>query len=138
MTFTPAEAVERTGCSLDTVRYYEKIGLLSLDRDPGGRRVFSQDDLDWIGLLRCLRETGMPIADMLDYASPADPAATGALDSTGHHRDEASLAAHRLRLLRRHDARVVDDIARLQAQRLRLQEKISWYSGLVAGRTSGE
>lgn len=134
MTFTPAEAVERTGCSLDTVRYYEKIGLLSLDRDAGGRRVFTQGDLDWIGLLRCLRETGMPIADMLDYASP-----TGVDDSgAGHHRDEAGLAAHRLNLLLQHDARVVADIARLQKQRRQLQDKITWYAALVSRRSPEE
>lgn len=130
MTFTPAEAVERTGCSLDTVRYYEKIGLLTLERDPGGRRVFTQGDLDWIGLLRCLRETGMPIADMLDYASPTGVDHAGA----GHHRDEATLAAHRLDLLLQHDARVVADIARLERQRLQLRDKITWYAALVRDR----
>lgn len=125
MNFTPAQAVERTGCTLDTVRYYEKIGLLSLERDSAGRRTFTQGDLDWIGLLRCLRETGMPIADMVDFAtsSPATP--------SSRHRDEVAVAAHRLDLLRHHDERVVSDLARLQQQRSVLQEKIAWYATLV-------
>src|SRR5690606_33492663 len=106
-TFTPAEAVELTGCPLDTVRYYEKIGLLSLDRDSGGRRVFTQGDLDWIGLLRCLRETGMPIADMVAFAAPATS------DPRERHRDEAAVAATRLELLLHHDLRVAADLERL-------------------------
>jgi DNA-binding transcriptional MerR regulator len=57
---------ELTGLSIDTLRYYERAGLL-LDpapRDTGGRRRYGQRDLDWIGGLIMLRETGMSIADV--------------------------------------------------------------------------
>ncbi|GAA2717572.1 MerR family transcriptional regulator [Micromonospora olivasterospora] len=67
--YPPSEAARRSGFSLDTLRYYEKIGLLSdVARTSGGRRVFTDEDLSWLGLFRCLRDTGMPIAEMCRYA----------------------------------------------------------------------
>ena len=127
-TFTPAEAVERTGVSLDTLRYYERIGLLALARDAAGHRVFTDGDLDWIGLLRCLRETGMPIAQMQRYASPSGTQTA--------RDDEVTIARHRLEILRAHGRRVASDIDRLLLQQQRLADKLAWYGGVVerAGR----
>ncbi len=63
MHYSPREVADKTGFSLDTLRYYEKIGLLvSIARSSGGWRVFTEDDVAWLGILQCLRETGMPIA----------------------------------------------------------------------------
>src|SRR4051794_15523814 len=67
--YSPGQVSDKTGFSLDTLRYYERIGLLDgIARTPGGRRTFTDEDLDWLDVLRCLRETGMPIAAMLRYA----------------------------------------------------------------------
>ncbi len=61
----PAAAAERTGLSLDTLRYYEREGLIGpVDRSAGGRRRYSEDDLSWIGVLTCLREAGLGITDL--------------------------------------------------------------------------
>src|SRR5579884_3637660 len=58
-----------TGLSIDTLRYYERIKLLEpVNRAPSGHRQYRQKDLDWIGLLINLRETGMPLAEMLHFA----------------------------------------------------------------------
>lgn len=49
--YAPSEAARRSGFSLDTLRYYEKIGLLAdVDRTAGGQRVFTDDDLGWLEL----------------------------------------------------------------------------------------
>ena len=70
--FSPSQAAEQSGFSLDTLRYYERIGLLDgIDRAPSGHRRFRDDDLEWLGVLRCLRDTGMPIAQMRRYAELA-------------------------------------------------------------------
>lgn len=51
-----------------TLRYYEKEGLLpSIDRSKGGIRHFSEDDLDWLGLICCLKSTGMPIKQIKEF-----------------------------------------------------------------------
>jgi DNA-binding transcriptional MerR regulator len=110
---SPSQAAEQSGFSLDTLRYYERIGLLNgISRAPSGHRRFGDDDLEWLRCLRCLRDTGMPIARMRRYAELA-------------REGEPSLA-ERLRLLTEHDAQVTERIAMLQTQRQHLQEKIDW------------
>lgn len=112
--YSPAETAEKSGFSIDTLRYYEKIGLLSrIARNASGRRVFSDDDLQWLGMLRCLRETGMPIAEMLRYSELA--------------RGGSGTVQERLELLQEHDRRVEEQIARLRDQQKQIQWKIGFY-----------
>jgi DNA-binding transcriptional MerR regulator len=67
--WTTREAAEKCGLTQDTLRWYERIGLLDrIDRTPDGRRRFGDADLDWLMLLSRLRATGMPVRDMLRYA----------------------------------------------------------------------
>lgn len=64
-----SEAADRCGLSIDTIRFYERSGLLPvIARDPGGRRHFRSEDVDWLILLASLRETGMPMKDMQHFA----------------------------------------------------------------------
>jgi DNA-binding transcriptional MerR regulator len=112
--YSPKEVAEKTGFSLDTIRYYEKIGLLdSVARSSGGHRVFSDDDVAWLGILQCLRDTGMPIADMQRYAELA--------------RSGDGTIAERLRLLEDHDRAIEERIAQLRARQAHVRDKIEWY-----------
>lgn len=59
----------RTGLSADTLRYYEKIGLLRhIKRDASGHRVYGSRDLEWVGFVLRLKDTGMPLEDIIRYA----------------------------------------------------------------------
>lgn len=119
--YSPREVADRTGFSLDTLRYYEKIGLLdSIARSSGGQRVFSEDDVAWLGVLRCLRDTGMPIARMLRYATLA--------------RSGDQTIAERLSLLEEHDRAIEERIAQLRARQIHIRQKMRWYRARV--RTS--
>ncbi len=63
--YAPAEASERTGLSLDTLRYYERLGLFGpVQRTTGGRRTYSDGDIAWLKLLICLRNAGLGITDL--------------------------------------------------------------------------
>ncbi|OWV06509.1 MerR family transcriptional regulator [Micromonospora wenchangensis] len=116
--YPPSEAARRSGFSLDTLRYYEKIGLLSgVGRTSGGRRVFTDDDLSWLVVFRCLRDTGMPIAEMCRYAE---------LSREGEH-----TVAARQELLEQHAARVEEQLTLLQRQYAHLREKIRFYQGIT-------
>ena len=68
-------------------------------------------------MLRCLRDTGMPSAQMRRYAELA--------------RSGQPTLADRLSLLTEHDTQVRERIAVLQAERAHLQEKIDWYRTLL-------
>lgn len=62
---TIQQAAVRTGLSVHTLRYYEKMGLMEpIPRGENGHRSYHEQDLEWIELIARLRTTGMPIADM--------------------------------------------------------------------------
>ncbi|MEV0144337.1 MULTISPECIES: MerR family transcriptional regulator [unclassified Nonomuraea] len=116
--YTPAEAVEETGFTLDTLRYYEKIGLLEpVERNAAGQRRFSEEDVSWLGMIRCLRDTGMPIAEMLRFAE---------LVRAGQH-----TIPDRIRLLEEHDRRVQGQIANLTERQSYIHHKISYYRSVL-------
>ena len=66
---TIQQVAQQTGLSIDTLRYYERIGLLEpVGRAQSGHRRYTQHDLVWLNLLICLRNTGMPRAQMVRFA----------------------------------------------------------------------
>lgn len=63
--YTIAQAAEKFGLTAHTLRYYDKEGLLPfVQRSSGGIRLFSENDLQWLALLTCLKNTGMPLKDI--------------------------------------------------------------------------
>jgi DNA-binding transcriptional MerR regulator len=111
---TPKQAAALSGFSLDTLRYYERIGLLPrIGRTPTGRRVFSDTDLKWLGLLRCLRDTGMPVAEMLQFVNLMNGGAATVTD--------------RAEVLTAHHQRVEDQISRLQDHLKQIRSKLDIY-----------
>lgn len=116
---TPAQAVARSGFSLDTLRYYERIGLLgTVGRSHTGHRRFTPHDLEWLAVLRCLRDTGMPIAEMRRFA--------------GLVREGEGTFAARMALLEQHDAQVEEQIAHLRRQQRLIHAKIAFYRSATA------
>lgn len=112
-TYTPAEAAALSGFSLDTLRYYEREGILPpVARSAGGHRQFSEADLGTLGFLRCLRDTGMPIEKLRRYGMLC--------------RDESTIP-DRIALLEEHAAAVQREIDELLRQQARLEEKVAWY-----------
>lgn len=120
MTYAIAEAAHRSGLSIDTLRYYERINLIDPPaRDSGGRRVYSEEDLGWLGFLTRLRTTGMPIKLMREYARL-------------RHLGEPS-AAQRKQILQDHRADVLARIEELRSCVGVLDYKIDNYERIVAG-----
>ena len=66
---TIAECAAATGTTPDTLRYYEKIGLLArVPRERNGHRRFGEAEVRFVTFLRRLHDTGMPIRHMQQYA----------------------------------------------------------------------
>lgn len=117
VTYSPSQVTERSGFSLDTLRYYERIGLLDrVERATSGHRRYTEDDLGWLEILRCLRGTGMPIAKMLVFAEQV--------------RAGERTIPDRLALLTAHQE-VEAQMARLARQRGKIQEKIAHYRNAI-------
>jgi DNA-binding transcriptional MerR regulator len=74
---TIAVVAEKFGVTPDTLRYYDKEGLLPfVDRGPGGVRIFKDSDYPWLEIITCMKNTGMQIKDIkifVDLCMQGDP-----------------------------------------------------------------
>ena len=110
------DLAEKSGLSTDTLRYYEKIGVLrQITRNASGHRVFDSRDLDWVAFVTRLKDTGMPLAQIREYAQ---------LRHQG-----AATAARRRALLEDHAAALEQRLARAQDSLSLIRAKIAWYQG---------
>ncbi|MGX9978028.1 MerR family transcriptional regulator [Staphylococcus gallinarum] len=63
-----SEVSEKMNMTPDTLRYYEKIGIIPrVDRSANGIRNYSDDDLNWIKLAKCMRQSGLSIHALSKY-----------------------------------------------------------------------
>ncbi len=67
---TISEASKKYEISPDTLRYYERIGLIPpVPRSPSGLRNYDEDSCNWIGFIKCMRKAGLPIETLIEYVS---------------------------------------------------------------------
>ncbi len=65
---TIAEVSKMYELSQDTIRYYERIGLLpSVNRKKNGIRDFTEEDCKWVEFIKCMRSAGLPIEALIEY-----------------------------------------------------------------------
>lgn len=65
MKYTISEAAKKTNLTAHTIRYYDKEGLLPfVERTESGIRYFTENDLEGLGVINCLKATGMPIKEI--------------------------------------------------------------------------
>lgn len=123
MSYTISEAAEKTGLPPSTIRFYDKEGLLPNIKRKNGIRVFEDMDLRLMGLLTCLKNTGMPIKRIRDYVE-----LTSKGDDTLQERYEIIKAQRQF---------VLDQIEQLQYYLEELDFK-DWYynKALAAGSES--
>ena len=63
-----AEVSERFGISSDTLRYYERIGLIRpVHRNESGMRDYNELDLRQVDFIKCMRSAGLPIEVLIEY-----------------------------------------------------------------------
>ncbi|TCC15644.1 MerR family transcriptional regulator [Kribbella sindirgiensis] len=63
------QVAERTGLSVHALRFYEREGLLAdaVRRESNGRRVYTEDDVDWLNMCIKFRSSGMPLDTIRKY-----------------------------------------------------------------------
>lgn len=115
--YSVGQATKRTGLSAHTLRYYERIGLLSpVARAAGGKRVYVPSDMEWLEFLLRLRTTRMSIGKMQEFAR---------LRSDGD-----STVSERRQMLECHLQDVQAEIVTMKNAIVALEEKIAYYREL--------
>lgn len=115
---TIAEVSKKFDISADTLRYYERIGLIpSVNRTSGGIRDYTEDDCRWVEFIKCMRNAGLSIEVLVDYVTMFQQG-----DST---------AAARKELLIEQRRQLAERIAEMQSVLDRLDKKIEGYEDRI-------
>lgn len=111
---TIAEVARQYGLTPDTLRYYERVGLIpAVNRTSGGIRNYQEEDCRWIEFIKCMRASGLPVEVLVEYV---------ALFQQGEHTAEA-----RKQLLIRQRDVLRERIDEMQRTLERLEGKIQRY-----------
>ena len=119
MNYTTNEAAQKLGITKDTLFYYEKEGLLpEIKRDEMNRRMYSESDIEWIFLIRCLRDTDMPMCKIRQYISLLK------------HGGDNSIS-ERKNILVEHEVFIKRKIKAYQDLLMLIRKKIEFYDGVL-------
>lgn len=118
---TIAEVSKQYGVSADTLRYYERVGILPpVPRTKGGFRDYDEESCRWIELMKCMRSAGVQIEALVQYVKLCQQG-----EKTAGER-RALLAGQRDQLLAR--------LKEMQQSLERLNDKIALYDRKLAGK----
>ena len=116
---TIAQVSRKYDISADTLRYYERIGLIPpVPRSKSGIRDYDQESCGWIEMMKCMRKAGVQIEALIEYV---------ALFRQGEDTADARKAI----LIEQRD-QLMDRMADMQASLDRLNQKIENYEHILA------
>ncbi|WP_150269279.1 MerR family transcriptional regulator [Paenibacillus tepidiphilus] len=108
---------QKTGLSQYTLRYYEREGVLpEVSRDEHGNRCFHDEDLELLSLIRCLKDTGMPIAEIKQFVSL--------------EREGREALSEQCKLLEAHKRQIEEKIQFFQSFARKIDHKIAYFHSL--------
>lgn len=121
---TIKEVSEKYGVSQDTLRYYERVGMIpEVSRTAGGIRNYTQEDLGWLELALCMRSAGLPVNVLVEYLKL--------------YRQGDETIPQRLELLTAQRKELLEMKSRIEQTLARLDYKISVYErGVKTGMLS--
>jgi len=65
---TITEVSRKFDISQDTLRYYERVGLIPrVKRNKSGIRNYTEEDCNWVEFIKCLRGAGLSIEVLIEY-----------------------------------------------------------------------
>ena len=116
---TIQQVAAATGLTEHTLRYYERIGLIHpIDRAGSGHRRYRESDVGWIEFLMKLRNTGMSIQQMTQYAIL--------------QRQGDCTLPERVEMLKVHYTQVQEQLDCLLEHQTLIRNKIAYYSSVIA------
>jgi len=123
--YTIQEVSKKTGLTAHTLRYYEKEGLLPyVDRTRGGFRQYSDEDLERLGLICCLKNTGMSIQEIARFVQLT--------------REGDQTLSERVELLREHRERVLERMAEMQKHLDKVTWKLNFFTEKLRAYEAGK
>lgn len=109
------EFAERLNISQYTLRFYEKVGVLNpIKRKKNGYREYDENDIGWMEFVLKLKDTGMPLKKIVEYAE---------LRSHGK-----GTRLQRQKLLQEHEGELIKRIGILKSNLTLIQKKIEFYT----------
>lgn len=115
---TIKQVSEKYGISADTLRYYEKMGLIpDVPRTSGGIRDYDEAACGWVEFIICMRNAGLPIDVLSEYVALCQKG-----DSTAEERKQ---------ILVNHREQLKNKIEALNASLNRLDFKINYYDEII-------
>lgn len=118
MDYSIKQVSEKTNLKAHVLRYYEKEGLLPfVQRSEGGVRRYSEHDMEWLGLICCLKSTGMSIKQIKKFVD-LSKLGDGTLNQ-------------RLAMLIDHKKLVEDEIAAMKKHLIKVSHKIEYFQHLI-------
>ena len=113
-----AEVSQKYDLTADTLRYYERIGLIpSVNRNAGGIRDYIEEDCNWVSFIKCMRGAGLSIEVLVEYV-------------TMFQQGNSTIKA-RKKLLIEQRSHLAEKIKKMQQTLERLDEKIDGYEERV-------
>lgn len=118
MSYSIGDVVKKTGLSAYTLRYYEKEGLLPfVKKNASGMRAYSDEDLRWLTMIECLKDSGLQIKEIRQYIEWFNEG-----DSTLSQR--LSLFEHRRKILEKEMARLTVVMNKIRFKELLYREAV--------------
>ncbi|MFF2911421.1 MerR family transcriptional regulator [Paenibacillus sp. NPDC057934] len=115
-TFSIGEISKETGLSYDTIRYYEKIGLLPpVKRQENGRKEYEKSHLDRFNFISRLKQTHMPLKEIERYMTLA----------SDHNYENC------YNLLNEHKLKIESQLSEIQATLKMVSSKMDYYTDLI-------
>ncbi|UII57132.1 MerR family transcriptional regulator [Cytobacillus spongiae] len=104
------------GLSTHTLRYYEKEGILPpINRDHTGNRLYTEENIAWLDIVTCLKETNMPVQQIKEIVR---------LSIIG-----TTTIEERKRILLSHRIKIENQIKELELNINKVDRKIAFYEG---------
>ncbi len=118
---TIAQVSQKFGLSIDTLRYYERVGLIpSVNRNQSGIRDYTEMDLNWVEFVKCMRSAGIPIEALIEYMALV-------------HQGEETAELRKALLVRERD-QLAERMAQMQKTLDRLNMKIEHYDQTIGSK----
>ena len=118
------QAAKKMELTTYTIRYYDREGMLPhVARTKAGNRIFTQDDIEMLSVICCLKNTGMPIKEIKQFIAWQDEG-----NHTLHDRND---------MLHRHKEDVLKQIADLKKNLQLINRKLDYYNDACQAYDNG-